>query len=199
MSSNNQIVCITGKEHRSLLRTRKFLRFSNWLMFTAAVVSASAAYVYYDDLSKLNHELRIAHRNYERASSALASISRTHNEILNAKAHISEVGDKTWGRRFVVTQYVPSAGGINADEDPTTTATMRKADPNDRIVAVDPAVIPYGSWIWIEDLGWYEAQDCGGAIKGFRLDVMSASLRNAAKFGKQKLFAIVVPKGEGNA
>ncbi|HKQ59315.1 MAG TPA: 3D domain-containing protein, partial [Candidatus Eisenbacteria bacterium] len=60
-------------------------------------------------------------------------------------------------------------------------------------VAVDPKLIPYGSSVWIEGIGWYRAEDCGGAIKGFRLDVLTATEKDAFEFGKQSLFAIVVP------
>jgi 3D (Asp-Asp-Asp) domain-containing protein len=70
---------------------------------------------------------------------------------------------------------------------------MTKADPDARIIAVDPTLIPYGSWVWIEGLGWYRAEDCGGAIKGFRIDVLTATESDAMRFGRQDRFAIVVP------
>src|SRR5438046_1410429 len=71
------------------------------------------------------------------------------------------------------------------------TSTMMKADPSARIVAVDPKLIPYGSNVWIEGLGWYNAQDCGSAIKGYRLDVMANSEHDAMGYGKQDRFVIV--------
>jgi len=49
--------------------------------------------------------------------------------------------------------------------------------------------------VWIEGLGWYRAEDCGGAIKGFRLDLLVATEKEAAQFGKQVRFVIVVPPG----
>src|SRR5439155_1035327 len=76
------------------------------------------------------------------------------------------------------------------------TSTLWKADPKSRIVAVDPKLIPYGSWVWVEGLGWYRAEDCGSAIKGFRLDLLTATERDAMTFGKQNRFVIVVPSAD---
>jgi hypothetical protein len=53
--------------------------------------------------------------------------------------------------------------------------------------------------VWIEGLGWYNAQDCGSAIKGFRLDVLTATTKESMNFGRQKRFVIVVPPGSETA
>jgi 3D (Asp-Asp-Asp) domain-containing protein len=49
--------------------------------------------------------------------------------------------------------------------------------------------------VWIELLGWFTAEDCGGAIKGYRLDVLTATEREAFEYGKQDRFVIVIPPG----
>lgn len=49
-------------------------------------------------------------------------------------------------------------------------------------IAVDPNVIPYGTEVVINDR-IYKAQDCGGAIKGNRIDLYFDSHEDALEFG----------------
>jgi 3D (Asp-Asp-Asp) domain-containing protein len=97
-----------------------------------------------------------------------------------------------WDSQFTVTMYTaydPAYGKTNDG----WTSTMKRADPSLRIVAVDPKLIPYHSRVWIEGLGWYNAEDCGGAIKGFHLDVMANNRREAFAWGRRARRVVVVP------
>lgn len=51
-----------------------------------------------------------------------------------------------------------------------------------RTVAVDPKVIPYGSEVIING-HTYIAEDCGGAIKGNKVDILFATHEEAMDFG----------------
>src|SRR5699024_97290 len=53
----------------------------------------------------------------------------------------------------------------------TATGINLKANPNMKVIAVDPNVIPLGSKVWVEGYGEAIAGDTGGAIKGNRIDV----------------------------
>ena len=97
-----------------------------------------------------------------------------------------------WDGRFTITMYTAHDRAYGKTNDGRT-STMRRADPGLRIVAVDPKLIPYHSRIWIEGLGWYNAEDCGGAIKGFHLDVMANSRREAFAWGRRARRVVVVP------
>lgn len=69
------------------------------------------------------------------------------------------------------------------DGDATHTATGTVPTPG-RTVAVDPTVIPYGSEVIING-HTYIAEDCGGAIKGNRIDIVFETHAEALEFGIQ--------------
>lgn len=63
------------------------------------------------------------------------------------------------------------------------TYTGVKATPG-RTIAVDPEVIPLGSTVYINGFE-YIAEDVGGAIDGYRIDVLCSSHEEALEFGIQ--------------
>ena len=59
-------------------------------------------------------------------------------------------------------------------------------------ISVDPRIIPLGSVVYIEGLGYRTAQDTGSAIKGHIIDLYIPDLQEAKKFGRQKLKVYLV-------
>lgn len=53
-------------------------------------------------------------------------------------------------------------------------------------IAVDPDVIPIGSRVYIEGVGYRIAQDVGSAIQGKRIDIFINDLSKAKQFGVKK-------------
>jgi 3D (Asp-Asp-Asp) domain-containing protein len=56
-------------------------------------------------------------------------------------------------------------------------------------IAVDPAVIPLGSEVYLEGLGIFTAEDVGGAIQGRRIDLFMNEHRQALQFGVKSIKA----------
>ncbi len=87
---------------------------------------------------------------------------------------------------FEVTAYDPSykSCGKWAKHKKTKTGTT----PNSlRTVAVDPKIIPLGSLVYIEGIGWRVAEDTGRLIKGKIIDIYFDKYEDAKRFGRQKL------------
>ena len=181
------------KEDNDTLR-RASLRQRVALCIVVGICGVAGATEYWQGsrLSDVSHEARECRKSSQRSNIALAALARSHENILAATEQAPSVGTKSWGRRFTVTMYIPRSPAYGRFNNGIT-STLWKADPRSRIVAVDPKLIPYGSWVWIEGMGWYQAQDCGSAIKGFRLDLLTETEHEAMEFGKQDRFVIVVP------
>ena len=69
----------------------------------------------------------------------------------------------------------------------TATGINLKANPNQKVVAVDPNVIPLGSRVWVEGYGYAVAGDTGGAINGNRIDLFVPSKSKALNFGSRNV------------
>jgi len=60
-----------------------------------------------------------------------------------------------------------------------------RANPDRKVIAVDPTVIPLGTKVWVEGYGEAIAGDIGGAIKGHKIDLFMPSYDNAIAWGRQ--------------
>lgn len=77
------------------------------------------------------------------------------------------------------TAYCTGCSGITAN------GTNLRANPNLKVIAVDPSVIPLGSRVWVEGYGEAIAADTGGAIKGNKIDVFIPSQEGAMNWGRR--------------
>ena len=99
---------------------------------------------------------------------------------------------KRKGVQFLITAYCPCCDCSEGYGKITSTGKI----PNQgRTIAVDPKVIPYGTKVKIKGLGTFVAEDCGGAIKGNRIDIYFESHAETERFGVQKKNSIYIRKG----
>lgn len=67
-----------------------------------------------------------------------------------------------------------------------------KANPNMKLIAVDPAVIPLGKKVWVEGYGVAIAGDTGGAIIGHKIDVLMPTKQHALQWGRKTVKIIIL-------
>ncbi|MFS0577356.1 ubiquitin-like domain-containing protein [Sporosarcina sp. 179-K 3D1 HS] len=90
------------------------------------------------------------------------------------------------GKEFYVTATAYTAH-CNGCSGITRTGINLRANPNLKLIAVDPSVIPLGSKVWVEGYGYAVAGDTGGAIKGRKIDLHVPSKSEAYKFGRRQV------------
>ena len=87
------------------------------------------------------------------------------------------------------TAYTASCNGCSGV---TATGLNLKNNPEAKVIAVDPSIIPLGSKVYVDGYGYATAADKGGAIKGNKIDVFFSSTSDAYRWGVKKVKVRVV-------
>ncbi|SDN57300.1 Uncharacterized conserved protein YabE, contains G5 and tandem DUF348 domains [Fictibacillus solisalsi] len=107
--------------------------------------------------------------------------------VSRGKSSPSSSGDK---ELYVTsTAYTANCAGCTGK---TATGVNLHANPNAKVIAVDPSVIPLGSKVYVEGYGYAVAADTGGAINGNRIDVFFSSQSAAEKWGRKSVKVKVI-------
>ena len=112
---------------------------------------------------------------YNVATEASKSYSSTSSKSTSSK--------KSSSLKVVTTMTVSATA--YAGDSITATGTIPKVG---RTIAVDPRVIPYGTKVYIPALGGtYIAEDCGGGIKGNKIDIFMSSEAKCNSWGVRNI------------
>lgn len=123
---------------------------------------------------------------------------KTIDEVIGIKAQVDTVEPElqklTYVGEFYITCYAATLEQCGSTSGITASGRKVTADPTCHTVAVDPAVIPLGSYLII-DLPEYEgvifrADDTGSAINGFDIDIFSESEIESKTFNNKSGVAV---------
>lgn len=67
-----------------------------------------------------------------------------------------------------------------------------QANPNMKLIAVDPSVIPLGKKVWVEGYGVAIAGDTGGAIVGHKIDVLMPTRAASLSWGRKTVKVVIL-------
>lgn len=109
--------------------------------------------------------------------------SKTKNKIAKTP---SRSDDDNVVKEFTVsaTAYTANCNGCSGI---TSTGINLKRNPDAKVIAVDPSIIPLGTKVYVEGYGYAIAGDIGGAIKGNKIDVFIPNKSDAYKWGRKKV------------
>ncbi|WP_265114216.1 3D domain-containing protein, partial [Bacillus mycoides] len=129
------------------------------------------------EIAKAKEEAQAREIEKAKAKEATKTQEVSKNNTQSAKRELT----------VVATAYTadPSENGTYGGRVLTAMGHDLTTNPNMRIIAVDPKVIPLGSKVWVEGYGEAIAGDTGSAIKGNRIDVLMGSKSKAMNWGRQ--------------
>ncbi len=107
------------------------------------------------------------------------------NQVVEAEKTESDETDQD-GQELIVTAtaYTANCEGCSGT---TAMGIDLNANPDKKVIAVDPSVIPLGSTVQVEGYGTAIAADTGGAILGNKIDVFIPSKSDAINWGRKKV------------
>ncbi|MFJ7737251.1 3D domain-containing protein [Lysinibacillus sp. NPDC097287] len=117
------------------------------------------------------------------AKTKRSTVARSTSKATPSKKPVSaSAGPSPSGKTYTMratayTAYCKGCSGITAN------GTDLRSNPNQKVIAVDPRVIPLGTKVWVEGYGEAIAADTGGAIKGNKIDVFIPSDGQARNWG----------------
>jgi uncharacterized protein YabE (DUF348 family) len=109
-----------------------------------------------------------------------ASVSRGSTSS-NTSSATPSGGKEFYVSATAYTAYCNGCSGI------TATGIDLRSNPELKVIAVDPSVIPLGSKVWVEGYGYAVAGDTGGAIKGMKIDLFMPTTDQAFGFGRKQV------------
>ncbi|OTZ75580.1 enterotoxin [Bacillus thuringiensis serovar kyushuensis] len=131
---------------------------------------------------------KVAEQEQENAKLAQQKVAEQKEKQPVAKE--TEKNTQSSSREFqvVATAYTadPLENGYKAgDQVKSALGHNLTANPNMKLIAVDPSVIPLGSKVWVEGYGVAIAGDTGGAIKGNKIDVLMPDKGTSSSWGRK--------------
>ena len=116
----------------------------------------------------------------DEVSNTKIEVSNKDNKVINIKRGFDKMNGKEMKVR--ATAYC---------NDPIT-STGKKPRPY-HTLAVDPKIIPYGTRVYIPEFNKvFIAEDCGGAIKGNRIDIYMNNEYECRQWGVRNITIIIL-------
>lgn len=111
---------------------------------------------------------------------------KASNAVTDSNQQEEQIQEQPDGKSFSMhaTAYSAECQGCSGK---TATGIDLKSNPEMKVIAVDPSVIPLGTEVWVEGYGTAIAGDTGGAIHGNKIDVHMPSREAALEFGSRQV------------
>ena len=146
-----------------------------------------------NDEKNIQEKIGFVHGNYILTQSKEAKLQQQKQAKKNSNT--KQIEKKQRAKVVKPNQVVSSASSlsgrtvtVNASAYTGDTITSTGTVPKWGTIAVDPSVIPYGTKVYIPMFDKvFIAEDCGGAIKGNKIDIFMNSKQESLNFGRRNI------------
>lgn len=120
-----------------------------------------------------------------------AASSKEEPKAEEASSEQADSSEQPEGKTLSVssTAYTAKCDGCSGV---TSTGVDLNSNPNAKVIAVDPSVIPLGSEVYVEGYGYATAADVGGAIKGNKIDIHVPTKDEAYSWGVRTVDVTII-------
>nr|WP_275899631.1 3D domain-containing protein [Bacillus piscicola] len=140
----------------------------------------------------LHHDMSVKElKSINDLSSNLIYPGQTLQLSESGAARVNSASDKPSSEQKAIRELTVSSTAYTANcrgcSGITATGINLKANPNQKVIAVDPNVIPLGTKVHVEGYGTAIAGDTGGAIRGNKIDVFFKDRSSALRWGRKQV------------
>ena len=128
------------------------------------------------------HSYRVQNNNEVKEVETTEATTQAAQETETTQAAAASSNQGGYYLTVEATAYSYNEAGLS---NYTADGTNLVSEPN--VIAVDPSVIPLGSYVEIPGYGIFRAADTGGAIYGNRIDVHLVNLNDVYNFGRRTI------------
>ena len=128
------------------------------------------------------HSYRVQNNNEVKEVETTEATTQSAQETETTQAAAASSNQGGYYLTVEATAYSYNEAGLS---NYTADGTNLISEPN--VIAVDPSVIPLGSYVEIPGYGVFRAADTGGAIYGNRIDVHLVNLSDVYNFGRRTI------------
>ena len=128
------------------------------------------------------HSYRVQNNNKVKEVETTEATTQAARETETTQAAAASSNQGGYYLTVEATAYSYNEAGLS---NYTADGTNLVSEPN--VIAVDPSVIPLGSYVEIPGYGIFRAADTGGAIYGNRIDVHLVNLNDVYNFGRRTI------------
>jgi N-acetylmuramoyl-L-alanine amidase len=151
------------------------------ILFAAAAIFAPVnIQAYAEDLGTEN---QLVSGNIDKKTKEIVQPAAIRPED-SAKASVKKIVKVKKEITVSATAYTADCQGCSGT---TFMGVDLKDNPDAKVIAVDPDVIPLGAKVYVQGYGYATAADIGGGIDGKEIDIFLSEQQDAEDWGRQEI------------